>query len=92
MDNAPLPGVALLSAHLSKHSLTRAEFSRRASQYAHVDRVTLVNLLEGNLRRVSVQVASAIEWASTGEVPAESWIPPEALRLSTEPNTGEAAA
>lgn len=76
--NAPLPGVALLSALLERHQMTRAEFARRASRHGvRVDRVTIVQMLEGVTRRVAVPVAVAIREASSDlgdAIPVEAWM------------------
>jgi hypothetical protein len=75
-----LPGVGKLARYLKDHGLKRAEFARLATERSgvEVDRVTIVQLLDGNPKRVSVPVAVAIERATAGEIAVEDWLPGEA--------------
>jgi hypothetical protein len=79
-EGTPLPGVAKLAKYLETHGLKRAEFARMATERGgiEVDRVTIVQLLNGNPKRVSVPVAVAIERATDGEIAVEDWLPSEA--------------
>ena len=71
-----LPGVALLGDFLDKHELSRAEFARMASKHGtRIDRVSIVQLIDGKITRVAVTMAVAIERATGGAVPVESWLP-----------------
>ena len=79
-DLRPLPGVAKLARYLEARGMKRAEFARLATERGgiDVDRVTIVQLLSGNSKRVSVPVAVAIERATDGEIAVEDWLPSEA--------------
>jgi plasmid maintenance system antidote protein VapI len=83
-----LPGVRMLEDFLAKHGLTRAEFARRASRYGtHIDRVTVVNILEGHTTRVATAVSVAFRKATNGKIPVDAWVP-----VSAELATGTDAS
>lgn len=72
-----LLGSRLLAAYLEDNKLSKAEFARRTDHCTtQVDRVTVSNLANEDperARRVTVGVALAIQSASSGLIPAESW-------------------
>jgi hypothetical protein len=70
-----LPGIALLEQYLADQKLTRAALARKASEFGKVDRVTLVNILEGHITRVSTEVSFALQRATEDRVPAHTLIP-----------------
>jgi len=74
-EQLTVPGVALIKAYIEENNISRAELARRACAHGKVDRVTLVNILEGHITRVSVEVAVAISKATGGEIPVESLVP-----------------
>lgn len=78
MDQHPtLPGAARLEAFRVKRGFSRAALAQFISDNGGhaVDRVTVVNLLDGRAQRVSVIVASAI--AKATKIPVSAWLPVE---------------
>ena len=73
----PIPrGVALLAEYLAREGLTYEAFVKRDST-GRLDRPLIGRLLSGErAKRVSVNLAAAIERASEGFVPVEAWESP----------------
>ena len=70
------PGVALLAAYLDREGLSHEAFANRDTM-GRLDRPLIGRILSGErAKRVSVNLAAAIERASHGEVPAASWETP----------------
>lgn len=72
----PLPGAALLRAHIEKLGISHEDFAKRAD----IERTTLSRLFGGDdvRQRVAVPLARKIEDATggpEGDVPMRSWDP-----------------
>lgn len=78
-------GVALLAEYLRREDLTHEEFAARDPS-GRLDRPLIGRLLSGErAKRVSVNLAAAIERASRGFVPVEAWeTPADAALAATE--------
>lgn len=78
-------GVALLAEYLQREGLTHEEFADRDAS-GRLDRPLIGRLLSGErAKRVSVNLAAAIERASRGFVPVEAWeTPAETALAATE--------
>lgn len=69
-------GVALLAEYLAREGLTYEAFALRDAS-GRLDRPLIGRLLSGErAKRVSVNLATAIERASEGFVPVEAWESP----------------
>lgn len=72
------PGVALLADYLERENLTNEQFAARDTT-GRLDRPLIGRLLSGErAKRVSVNLARAIELASNGAIPIEAWETPTA--------------
>ena len=70
------PGVALLAAYLAREGLTHERFAALDTS-GRLDRPLIGRLLSGErAKRVSVNLAVALERATGGAVPASSWETP----------------
>ncbi len=69
MAEAKSLGARLLLEHMRQNGLSITRFAARAG----LDRVRLQRLLKGKPVRVSVEWALAIQEASDGDVPWNSW-------------------
>ena len=96
MDSTSTPrGVALLAEYLEHEGLTHEAFAARDAS-GRLDRPLIGRLLSGErAKRVSVNLATAIERASKGFVPVESWETPEPsedVRIDRSPEFVQAPA
>jgi hypothetical protein len=72
----PLPGASELRLHIDRQELAVPAWCEKHK----LDRFSIQKLLNGKLQRVSVELAFAIQDATSGEVQATLWIPPEEVR------------
>ncbi len=70
-----IDGPALIERHLAKHDKSQRELAKEAGiAESHVSRY------RRGLRTPGIEKAMALERATNGEVPAESWAPQEKRR------------
>jgi len=67
-----LRGAALLRRYLTRRDLSLYAFC----QLHALDRIAMARLIKGERKRVSVDVAHAIERATEGAVPMAAWVRP----------------